>query len=42
MKIKETVYKDFSPDLNVSDSEAEFTDMDIQDIDLRPQKKQKH
>jgi hypothetical protein len=26
MKIKETVYKEVSPDLNVSDSEAESTD----------------
>jgi hypothetical protein len=36
MKIKETVYKDVSPDLIVSDSEAESTDADLQDIDLKP------
>ena len=36
MKIRENVYKDVSPDLNVSDSEAESTDADLQDIDLKP------
>ena len=35
MKIKETVYKEISSDLNVSDSEAECTDEELQDIDLK-------
>ena len=35
IKIKEDFYKDISPDLNVSDSEAESTDVDLQDIELK-------
>ena len=34
MKINAKVYKDISPDMNVSDSEAESTDEELQDTDL--------
>ena len=36
MKIKTNVYKEVSPDMNVSDSEAESTDEELEDNDLEP------
>ena len=34
MKIKTKVYKEISPDMNVSDSEAKSTDAELEDTDL--------
>ena len=36
MKIKTNFYKDISPDMDVSDSEAESTDEELQYTDLKP------